>query len=49
MLCGALLENAEKLINRGIHPARISEGFELASDMCVKHLETIAGTLAKEM
>jgi len=42
VLAGALLEQAEKLLDKGIHPARISEGFERASDMCVEHLKTIA-------
>eukprot|EP00188_Purpureofilum_apyrenoidigerum_P005864 Plantae.Rhodophyta-Purpureofilum_apyrenoidigerum.ctg8143.p1 GENE.Plantae.Rhodophyta-Purpureofilum_apyrenoidigerum.ctg8143~~Plantae.Rhodophyta-Purpureofilum_apyrenoidigerum.ctg8143.p1 ORF type:complete len:538 (+),score=140.39 Plantae.Rhodophyta-Purpureofilum_apyrenoidigerum.ctg8143:126-1739(+) len=42
VLCGALLEQAERLIDRGIHPSRISEGFETACDMCSSYLETIA-------
>lgn len=33
VLAGALLEQAEKLLDKGIHPTRISEGFEHAVDL----------------
>ena len=33
---------AEKLLDRGIHPVRIGEGFDRACQAAVKHLETIA-------
>lgn len=42
VLAGALLEQAEKLLDRGLHPVRISEGFERAAEVAFKHLETIA-------
>ncbi|CAG0887000.1 unnamed protein product [Cyprideis torosa] len=42
VLAGALLEGAEDLIEKGIHPIRVADGFELAARECVKHLETIA-------
>ncbi|CAM9750613.1 unnamed protein product [Discosporangium mesarthrocarpum] len=42
VLAGALLEQAEKLLDRGIHPVRIGEGFDRACSIAVKHLETIA-------
>lgn len=42
VLAGALLEQAEKLLDRGLHPVRIAEGFELASEVALKHLATIA-------
>lgn len=29
VLAGALLEQAEKLLDRGLHPIRIGEGFEV--------------------
>jgi T-complex protein 1 subunit epsilon len=45
VLAGALLEQAEKLLDKGIHPSRISEGFERAADVCVPRLEEIATTL----
>ena len=42
VLAGALLEMAETLLDRGIHPTRISEGYEVASRIAVEHLEKIA-------
>merc|ERR1712110_933670 len=42
VLCGALLEQAEALIDKGIHPIRIADGFELAAKHAVDHLSTIA-------
>lgn len=42
VLAGALLEQAENLLDRGIHPIRIADGFELAAQFAVKHLESIA-------
>merc|ERR1711976_328459 len=42
VLCGALLEQAELLIDKGIHPIRIADGFELAARCAVKHLDSIA-------
>ncbi|KAG5680319.1 hypothetical protein PVAND_009831 [Polypedilum vanderplanki] len=42
VLAGALLEQAEALIDRGIHPIRIADGFELAAQCAVKNLEAIA-------
>eukprot|EP00249_Psilotum_nudum_P008751 c21487_g1_i1 orf=361-1968(-) len=39
---GSLLEQAEQLLDRGIHPIRIAEGFEMASKIAVDHLSTIA-------
>lgn len=44
VLAGALLEQAESLLERGIHPARISDGYERACGLAVKHLDTIAET-----
>jgi T-complex protein 1 subunit epsilon len=42
VLCGALLEQAESLIDKGIHPIRIADGFELAAKCAVDHLDSIA-------
>lgn len=42
VLAGALLEQAEKLLDRGIHPIRIADGYEMAAKVAVEHLETIA-------
>ncbi|KAI3467632.1 hypothetical protein Pfo_024295 [Paulownia fortunei] len=42
VMAGALLEQAEKLLDRGIHPIRIAEGYETASRISFEHLEHIA-------
>ena len=42
VLAGALLEQAELLIQKGIHPVRIARGFEAASKVAIQHLEAIA-------
>ncbi|KAI3795110.1 hypothetical protein L1987_37759 [Smallanthus sonchifolius] len=42
VMAGALLEQAEKLLERGIHPIRVAEGFEISSRIAVDHLEQIA-------
>eukprot|EP00981_Chlorochromonas_danica_P003045 scaffold607_cov160-Ochromonas_danica.AAC.18 len=42
VLAGALLEQAEKLLDRGLHPVRISEGFEQAAEVAMKHLAKIS-------
>jgi len=44
VLCGALLEAAESLIDKGIHPIRIADGFEMAAKCAIKNLEKIADT-----
>lgn len=41
VLAGALLEQAEKLLGRGIHPVRIAEGFEKAAEVASKKLAEI--------
>jgi T-complex protein 1 subunit epsilon len=42
VLAGALLEMAEQLLERGIHPIRIAEGYEMASKIAFDHLEKIS-------
>eukprot|EP00934_Nitzschia_sp_Nitz4_P007450 Nitzschia sp. Nitz4//scaffold189_size62959//46055//47829//NITZ4_006316-RA/size62959-snap-gene-0.11-mRNA-1//-1//CDS//3329539920//7440//frame0 len=42
VLAGSLLEQAEILLNKGIHPVRIARGFETAAQVAIQHLETIA-------
>jgi len=42
VLAGALLDQAEALLDRGIHPIRIADGFELAAQCAVKYLDSIA-------
>jgi T-complex protein 1 subunit epsilon len=45
VLAGALLEQAEKLLSRGLHPVRIAEGFEQASEVALSTLEKISDTV----
>merc|ERR1711988_900839 len=45
VLAGALLENAEKLLDRGIHPIRVADGNEMACDIAVAKLREIADTV----
>ncbi|EJU04967.1 hypothetical protein DACRYDRAFT_20540 [Dacryopinax primogenitus] len=42
VLAGALLEQSEELLDRGIHPIRIADGFEKACAVAVKELDRIA-------
>ncbi|ONM51137.1 T-complex protein 1 subunit epsilon [Zea mays] len=42
VMAGALLEQAEKLLERGIHPIRVAEGYEMASKVAFDHLERIS-------
>lgn len=42
VLAGALLEQAEKLLDRGIHPVRVAEGFEKAAGVAITTLDEIA-------
>lgn len=42
VLAGALLEQAEELLNKGIHPIRIADGYEQACSIAVNRLNEIA-------
>merc|ERR1712141_316530 len=42
VLAGALLEQAEHLIDRGIHPIRIADGYETAAKIACDELDRIA-------
>jgi T-complex protein 1 subunit epsilon len=42
VLAGALLEQALILLDRGIHPTKISEGFDKACEVCLERLEQIS-------
>lgn len=42
VMAGALLEQAERLLERGIHPIRVAEGYEIASKIAVDHLQQIS-------
>ena len=45
VLAGSLLEQAQILIDKGLHPLSIVEGFDKACEFAVKHLETIHNTI----
>ena len=42
VLAGALLEHAEELLDRGIHPIRIADGYESAMRIAIDKLEAIS-------
>ena len=42
VLAGALLEQSEALLDRGIHPIRIADGFDRACRIAVQNLDDIA-------
>lgn len=42
VLAGALLEQAEIMLNKGLHPTKIADGFDLACKKCLEVLESIA-------
>ncbi|GAA5886143.1 hypothetical protein JCM16303_000063 [Sporobolomyces ruberrimus] len=41
VLAGALLESAASLLDRGIHPIKIADGFDKACDVAVKELDRV--------
>lgn len=46
VLAGALLEQAEQLLDKGIHPIRIADGFEMAARFAMDHLEKISDSFS---
>ncbi|XP_065053028.1 T-complex protein 1 subunit epsilon-like [Rhopilema esculentum] len=42
VLAGALLEHAEQLLDKGIHPIRVADGYEHAAEIAIKELEKIS-------
>uniref|UniRef100_A0A7S2N575 T-complex protein 1 subunit epsilon n=1 Tax=Haptolina brevifila TaxID=156173 RepID=A0A7S2N575_9EUKA len=44
VLAGALLEKAEALLDKGIHPMRIAEGYDRAAHIAVEHLASVSDT-----
>lgn len=42
VLAGALLEQAEHLLDKGLHPIRIADGYEMAAKVAVQRLDEIA-------
>ena len=49
MLAGALLEEAEQLLDRGIHPIRIADGYEQATRIAIEHLDKISNSVLVDM
>ncbi|MEM4181956.1 MAG: thermosome subunit beta [Candidatus Pacearchaeota archaeon] len=48
MLVGKLLENAEKLLDKKIHPSIICNGYKLACDKAVEFLEELSFEISRE-
>ena len=44
VLAGALLEHAEQLLDKGIHPIRIADGYELAAKVALSRLDQISAS-----
>ncbi len=42
VLAGALMEHAESLLDKGIHPIRIADGYEMAAKVACENLDKIA-------
>eukprot|EP00899_Mesostigma_viride_P003157 jgi/Mesvir1/12842/Mv05874-RA.1 len=42
VMAGSMLEHAEALLDRGIHPIRIAEGYEMASKVAAATLDSIS-------
>jgi T-complex protein 1 subunit epsilon len=42
VLAGALMEQAEALLDKGIHPIRIADGYEMAAKIAAENLDKIA-------
>lgn len=42
VLAGSLLEHAEKLLDMGIHPLRVAEGYEMACRVATDNLDKIS-------
>ena len=49
VLAGALLEQAQALLDKGIHPLKIADGFEKACEIGVEKVEDIATELDIEI
>lgn len=42
VIAGSLLEQAESLLDKGLHPLRIAEGYEMACKVAIEKLDSIA-------
>ena len=45
VLAGALLSSALSLLDRGIHPIRIADGYEKACEVAIAELDRVADTV----
>lgn len=45
VMAGALLEQAEQLLERGIHPGRVAKGYEMAAEVAIATLHKISETV----
>ncbi|KAJ9108228.1 T-complex protein 1 subunit epsilon [Naganishia cerealis] len=48
VLAGALLSSALSLLDRGIHPIRIADGYEKACEVAIKELDRVADTVSTD-
>ena len=46
VMAGALLDKAETLVDKGMHPTRIAAGYDMACEMAVENLTKIRSDLA---
>jgi len=49
VLAGALLEQAEALLDKGLHPIRIADGYEMAAKVATERLDAIAETYSVDI
>jgi len=45
VLCGSLLRHALDLLEKGLHPLRVADGYEKACEIAVKRVEELAQTI----
>jgi T-complex protein 1 subunit epsilon len=48
VLAGALLEQAQKLLDKGLHPLQIIEGFDKGCEYAINILKEIQSTITKD-
>jgi T-complex protein 1 subunit epsilon len=49
VLAGALLSSALSLLDRGIHPIRIADGYEKACEVAIQELDRVADRVSREV
>lgn len=49
VLAGALLEQAEQLLDRGIHPIRVADGYEMAAHAAIAELDKMADSFPVDL